>query len=1088
MKFKSFFLSIVKIFNRFIVSLLVLTFILVVGLLIKPLPLPILEKYFRETIINLPGDFDYRSKGIYLGVHRFQLVLKFPQLEVTRKSKVIFKAQEMKLGIDFFESLILKRIVPNCLIVQGSDFDYQLEDQLEKQFWAQKESKEHPLLNTLLTKGELEVKKVNIIIRQPDGTNLAFKNLSGRLKNDLWDHELSLEGEGTFQNNKVFVEVGLILIGDLIHLKLERCFGNVHLKNGTLDFTGKGFNPKKSNAFSLFSIAQGTVKLSSNRVQINNSFFKTPLTVNHFKTIVTWSLPKRTFNFDKLEFKDHFLTLLGGGKIVFDELQQPIVDWNVNFNLKRLEQAYRYYPRAIMGPMLLSWLDAAFKKGEILEGNMILKGNLNDFPFDHKEGLFKIKTVVNKVDLLYQDGWPMLTNLKARLTFNKRALEIVALEGKIFGETIKEKELTATISDLQAALLKIQGRLETDSKLGVNFIRRSPLKTTLGAYFKNLSLKGPVHLKIGLQIPLAEQLVDQVTHVQGNLIFKENEIVLRNTPLKMNNFSGELDFSEEALSSETLNGTITDFPANLLISTLSDGKMKIDLRSLGNVALLEKYFKLKLPFLAGNFDYNLSVLVPKVGLPTLRLESNLRGLGCNLPVPLRKANDEITPLQVSLIAQEQEDRYRLALTWNDLVEARFDLINTANGVQIQEGKLCYGKSTDLKLDGKLIFKGVVDQVDLELWDRYFETNVNQPKSSKNFDLHLFFDNCLLKVGQIRFKQLTLTDVLVGIETRRNGYQFTVTSQELKGSVFFPKDYTGTIKGDLFYWRDLLNINQRRQTSVSNAVSFSGSMFRWDKFDLSLEEFVQGAYRMNNLFLKGEKEKEDLVLQRFALQYEGIQIEGKGKWRDSNTWSFNGQAHIDDLGKTLNKFTAHCYGGKGQIGFNVAKLKKDKNGDNKLTGDISIRLRKGGIINLSKQLEEKLNLGKIINALDVGALTKNVGLDFQHYHNGYWYDSLEGEILLDDQNLYLNTFKSTSNPADITIKGVFNWRSLQLDLFLSIFPKLTGSVPVVAGVAGGPVVGAIALVANQVVNKMVGAVLEYRYRISGDLKHFNVNKL
>ncbi len=1080
MKIKLVVLSIVRLFNRLVIALLGLVFILVIGLFIKPISLSKLEQYLKHTTFFLCNDFSYHSNGVFLGVHRFRLVVKLPKLEVFQNKKLIFKAEEVKVGIDFFESLFCKKIIPNCLIIRGSDFYYQASSDVKLQHGnvvANLQSNNH-LFSVLFNRGEVEVSKVNIFYRQNDGSVSIFKDLSGKLKNDIWEHELRLEGESKFGKNNVFFEMGVRFIGDLVNLELEKCFGNLVVKNGVIDLQNNFFKQNVSDTN--FPISSGVIKFSINNVKITNKLFKEPLVVNNFKTIVDWSLSKRCLKLLKLEFRDHFLSLLGYSKIIFDENNQPIADCVFNFDLKKIEQAYRYYPRAIMGVELLDWLDNAFKKGEILDGNMILRGNLKKFPFDNQEGIFKIDAIVNKVDLLYQDGWPMLTNLKANLHFKNCSMEVIALNGKLLGESVKS--LTAKIDDLEYSLLKINGQIETDSKVGLNFIYSSPLRSNIGKSLKDIVLKGPMNLKLILEIPLADEISDQITHFDGNLVFKENNLSIKRTSLSIENIKGEVNFSENELTSQYLNGVIMNFPANLLISTLSDGKVKIDIRSMVDILALERYLKVKLPFLSGSFAYNIDILVPKEGESIFCLESNLHGISCNLPEPFSKKMGVITPVQVKLIPQ-QKDNYLLHVNWNDLLTARLDLVNNRD-FEIKSGEIVYGKTQDLLTEGNFIFKGNFEDIDLDQWEQCW-LNYGEKKRvfDKNFGINILVDNLLLKAKKIKFRNLVLTNALVGIENCSNGYQFTVTSNELKGSVFFPKEFSGTLKGDLFYWRDFI---QSGSTDDFNVHNVSARIFPWSKFDLFIEEFIQDKHKINRIFLKGTKEKLALEFKHFALGYDGILIDGTGRWQNNNLWLLEGKAVVNDLGKVLNKFTSHCYGGEGGIYFSLSRFYKDKR--DKLQGKFLVDLKKGGIINLSKHLEEKLNLGKIINALDVGLLAKNVGLDFKDYRNGYWYDNIGGEILLDDQYLFFNNFRSSSNPADIKIKGKLNWKSLTFDLFLSIFPKLTGSVPVVAGVAGGPVVGAIALVANQVVNKVVGVALEYRYHLLGSLDNFSINKL
>ena len=79
-------------------------------------------------------------------------------------------------------------------------------------------------------------------------------------------------------------------------------------------------------------------------------------------------------------------------------------------------------------------------------------------------------------------------------------------------------------------------------------------------------------------------------------------------------------------------------------------------------------------------------------------------------------------------------------------------------------------------------------------------------------------------------------------------------------------------------------------------------------------------------------------------------------------------------------------------------------------------------------------------------------------------------------------------AYVGINGSINLAKERYNLLLKVAPHITASVPIVALIAGGPIIGGITWVASKVINAQMKRVSSYTYKISGPWKSPKVEQL
>lgn len=65
-----------------------------------------------------------------------------------------------------------------------------------------------------------------------------------------------------------------------------------------------------------------------------------------------------------------------------------------------------------------------------------------------------------------------------------------------------------------------------------------------------------------------------------------------------------------------------------------------------------------------------------------------------------------------------------------------------------------------------------------------------------------------------------------------------------------------------------------------------------------------------------------------------------------------------------------------------------------------------------------------------------------------------------------------------IKGLIGFANKNYDLHLQVVPNITSTLPLIVGLAGGPLAGVIAWVADKILAPHVGKAAQVNYHIAG----------
>jgi uncharacterized protein YhdP len=210
----------------------------------------------------------------------------------------------------------------------------------------------------------------------------------------------------------------------------------------------------------------------------------------------------------------------------------------------------------------------------------------------------------------------------------------------------------------------------------------------------------------------------------------------------------------------------------------------------------------------------------------------------------------------------------------------------------------------------------------------------------------------------------------------------------------------------------------------------------------------------------------------------VQTEIDGRWDSSST-----RLVVDGTGNSFHKLTQWLGFNTGirKSGFkvNMALLWPGAPWQYKLDdvkGTASITLGKG-------YLEEVSDQGaRLFTLFSFQSLRRRLALDFSDVFNkGFYFDGIQGKFTLNRARLMTQGLHVEGTAAGVDISGITNLSDYTTEQAIVVTPKLSSSLPVLAGWAVSPATAVIAYVLDKLfIKPALDVVTRIDYRLTGPL--------
>lgn len=755
--------------------------------------------------------------------------------------------------------------------------------------------------------------------------------------------------------------------------------------------------------------------------------------------------------------------------------QSPFINLFGEFTLNPNPHIANYLPTVIMKPNLIKWLDQAFPALESGKGTVVLRGNLNDFPFPKKEGTFAVHSQLHHVDFRYLPNWPAAQQLVANLNFDGPKVSVAIQSGKLFNSQIKSAygEIPVLLKGIDAKL-NVKADVIGDLRDGMRLINNSPLRDKFGSTISQLKIDGDAQTKINLQVDLENEQVP--TQVFGNIDMSEATLILPFKQLTFENMAGILHFTQTGLQTSQLHAEFLHKPITIAIQNDNHTQTSFSFDGKTRIVDIQKAFNLpQSNNWSGYFTYQTKLVIPHDPKKPnqLQLSSDLKGIKLNLPSPFGKSPNTSAPsfLHVNFSTTQPPN---IDFNYADKLNGVLQYHN--KNFDFERGTILIGNNEEPSLPKQtgLWIEGEVDQFDLSEWKHFFHVQ----EKSKNTDSLTLLDS--LKQAHLHFKQFklfnqTLENAELTLSRQEKKWQVAIQNAVMTGQITIPdkEDEMWQARFDKFYLINTTNKKSKVTPDDIPALNFLSRDFRYNSKPFGQVQLITAP------------SEDGLTIERLAIQSPAFSLFAKGSWDISEkqpSTHLAGQLLIHDLGNLLTRFDMppSIVSNNGKLLFNLAwSAAPYEPSLPLLIGQLDLTLENGRIVNIDEATSQKMGIGKLLNFFSLQNLPRHLTLDFSDVSKGgFLFDRMHGHFHLKNGNAYTKDTDWDGAVAYITMKGNMSLAAKNYDLYLSVTPHLTSSLPMVATIAGGPVVGLTTWVADKLLSKPVGKLMTYSYHMSG----------
>ncbi len=848
---------------------------------------------------------------------------------------------------------------------------------------------------------------------------------------------------------------------------LTRVSGNIKAteKGGRLDLNGD----------------QSTVDLKR--------IFRWPIDNNQLNAKLAWTItPKLTkLTIDQFKISNPDLTGQVKGEVRL-EPGNPFINVNGQFEKLDITQVKKYLPK-FLREKTLHWLDNAFLSGTGNNVKVVFNGSGKGFPFtdpggiyNPKRGVFKVTSKIEDATVHYGRNWPDVTNASLDLKFEGPTLTLKNSTGRIGQAKITHADFEIPTLKTKDPHLLIQGKVNATAPQAIDFINNSPVQRVTQGFTDALETQGQGDLSLQLDIPLKRS---KETVIEGFYTVANGRMQKTGIPT-IAHINGTLRFTERVLEAKSIDAIAFDTPIIANIITAANKVIIIDANGIANPDLVNRFIPNSAQYLEGETPFNAQITIQKPSI-TIAIDSNLDGLASSLPPPFNLTRSESIQVKVikkntSKAPHAEETEWQVDV--GKLLTATARSKEKDNHIALQSLTMVVDDRNTQDLSSKhaaLLQTGVdadinINHIDLSVWQ---SVSNNLLKGLADENSASYTPNYRVKANTLDFLGHRINDVTVNPAS--NKHYIALNSDEIKGQL----SWDGTGLGKLIARLDYLEIPDKapEQTSTPDALEANSQveqdlMQLYPTIDLYSKSYHFDNKPMGELVLLAKPMHYYWSIEDFSLTNPDSKLEGNGTWYNidhANETRLDFTWKIDNLGDALTRLghpNAIKKGNgrmKGQLHWPGSPHQFDLL---TLGGNINFKVKSGQI------LKVKPGVGRLLGLVSLQSLPRRLTLDFRDlFSEGFAFDKISSDLLIEKGVMQSDNFHMAGPAADVLIKGQTNLKTETQHLNVKVQPQISDSVSL-AALAGGPLAGAVAFLAQKVLKDPLNKIISTQYEIIG----------
>ncbi len=832
----------------------------------------------------------------------------------------------------------------------------------------------------------------------------------------------------------------------------------------------------------------GELKLDSRDVQFElPQMFREPLAAQEVAATVRWRNSGGAWTIEsgdvRMNSVDGSATARFSATVPGDG-SSPTLDLSAQGKDLKVGSTHKYIPAARLGARTMEWFDQAFLDGRVVSAELTYRGSIRDFPFRKDEGLFLARAHVEGALFQYQPDWMPASDVTADVEFRNEGMHIHATAAKV--GALHVTEATAEIADLKQTHLRIKAAARGDLQGGLTFLAASPIAAALGEPFARLSGNGPIEAAVDLDLPI-KRLDDRKIEVRTR--FTDASVSMRGVDAPVRSLDGSLTVRNTLVAAADLRAQWLGGPVEVVIRPEGDNASTLRATGTATAAQIKSFLPSAVK-VSGSTQWRLATeFYGDAGSSgrksSVRIESDLRGLGVALPEPVGKSEGEERPFQVTLEADA--DDAVVARSWLGEVRSIVRVARTGDRWSLDRGGIrADGNAPALPSHRGLRIEGAVERFVLDDWLALRGEGDSNTAGGDGKALSDFLQAANVRVGTFELAGYRWLDVRGVLQATTAGWRVDVDGPGAAGQVLIPEQFTGSQALRATLARLVL---EKVESSDAGSGEDTRDPREIPNLQVHVGELRVGTRSLGTFDLQATRVPQGIRFDNASIHGASAHAEGQGEWLitpEGQRSSLKATVTSDDVAATLRALN---YGDmieakhgelQGDLewsgGFDSAML-------DRAAGSISVRAENGQLVAVQP------GAGRVLGLFSVAALPRRLALDFTDLtEKGLAFDSVRGDFELRDGNAFTNNLLLRGPAAEIGIAGRTGLASRDYDQTAVVTGNLGASLPVAGALAGGPAVGAALLLFSQVFKEPLKGITRGYYRITGPWENPTVERV
>lgn len=756
---------------------------------------------------------------------------------------------------------------------------------------------------------------------------------------------------------------------------------------------------------------------------------------------------------------------------------------------------WRYMPRAV-GEGARHWLRDSLVSGKSSEAKLILKGDLDDFPYlDKRTGQFLVTVKAQDVVLDYAKGWPRIDGIQGDLRFEGNGMIVDAKQGTMLGAKLLNTRAEIPDFDAPISTLIVNGQAEGPTAEFLKFIDQSPVAARIDRFTEDMRAIGNGHLDLALKIPLDEKKLGD-SKIEGSYRFQNNEVLVDSALPPLRQVNGSVQFSGSDLRVPEINATLFGGPLKIKGGLQKDGRVVIAANGAVNVEQLRKQSDSPLlARLSGTTPFHGEVHINKRNADLI-VDTSLVGLASSLPPPFTKAAADALPLHFEKrllsaapvpkgqkpVKDEGGARDQLSATLGQALSVQLIRRKQSEGFIVERGVVGVGRTMQLPESGVTVAVSAT-KLDVDEWRRLF---LSAPPAANSGGTEITIKSFLPDAVSLKTPEMLLFgryyhDVDLNATSSPGQWKIRLNSRQANGDLQWDSGGQGRLTARL---KQLVI-----EPSDALAESESGEAVReLPALDVLADEFQLGARRFGRLELQARNEGGLWKLGKIQMSNPYGVLSGSGQWQTSgagNQTQLQFKVDSTDVGKLLDRLG---YVGavrstpaklEGQLGWKGSPLTFDFAS---LSGEFALEAGRGQFLKLDP------GAGKLLGLLSLQGLPRRITLDFRDvFSEGFAFDSIASKLMVQNGVMHTDRLQIDGTAARVVMRGDVDLKHETQRLTVNVQPELGGTAAL--GIALiNPVAGVATLLAHKVLQNPLNQMFGFDYLVTGKWDDPKVEKL